>query len=118
MKGAAKRVIKLQGSSYTVRNASGGDGARDVPSYSDDGTLTGVLENRQRATRTETGSDGESVESQLEVRAIVDGSVTIREAGDSGSYPTELVHPDGRTYEVVSERTEDSGVTVLSVVRD
>jgi len=115
MHGPAQRLIRQGGSEYTVRNASGG-GGRDTPSYSDGGTLTGVLEQRGRP-RGETDSSGTEVDADLEIRAVVDGQ-TIREAGSADGYPTRLVHPDGHTYEVLSTLPEDSGVTVLTVVRD
>lgn len=115
MHGPVLRLIKQQGSEYTIRNASGG-GGRDVPNYSDDGTIVGVIERRSRAPGTASTSAGEEIDSTLEIRAVVDGQ-TIREAGEA-DYPTKLVHPDGRTYEVVASFPEDSGVTVLTVVRD
>lgn len=115
MHGPAQRLIRSQGNEYTVENASGGDG-RDVPTYSDVGTIVGVLERRGRP-RTMTGSDGEEVQSDLEVRAVIDG-VTIVEAGAADGYPTRLVHPSGRKYRVIGEYPEDSGVTVLAVMED
>jgi len=116
--GAVSRLIESEGEDYTIRNATGGGGGRDVPDYSDDGTLTGVLELRSRTAQTTTDSSGEEVETNLIVRAVVDSSTTIREAGESGGWPTLLDHPDGQTYRVVAKFSEDSGVTVLSVVRD
>jgi hypothetical protein len=114
MHGPAQRLIKSRGTEYTVRNASGG-GGRSSPDYSEDGTLTGVLERRTRPT-VETLSSGETVESELEIRAV-DVAPTI--VGQGGSdYPSKLVHPDGQTFEVVTSHPEDSGVTVLTVVRD
>ena len=113
MLGPIARHIEQRGSDYTVRNASGG-GGRDAPSYSDDGTIRAVLEQRDRAERT-TDSSGADVESDLELRALADG-VTIREAGDG--YATKFVHPNGRTYQAVATHPEDSGVTVITVVRD
>lgn len=116
MHGPAQRLIKAQGTDYTIRNASGG-GGRDVPNYSDDGTLRGVLEERGQPT-TMRDSSGEEVESALQIRAVYDSSTTtIREAGSSGGYPTRLEHPDGFTYEVLAIHPEDSGVTVLTVHR-
>jgi len=114
MHGPAKRLIQPQGVEYTVRNASGGDG-RDPPSYSDDGTLTGVLEQRSMPT-VESLSSGEDVESDLEIRAV-DVGPPIVGAGEE-DYPTKLVHPSGRAFEVLTTHPEDSGVTVLTVVRD
>jgi hypothetical protein len=115
MDGPVRRLIESTGKQYTVRNATGG-GGREAPSYSDDGTLTGVLEQRSRPT-VETDSAGEDVESDLEIRAIVDDNTTITPAGSAGAYPTLLIHPDGHEYRVVDEFPEDSGVTVLSVIR-
>jgi hypothetical protein len=115
MLGPIVRHIDRAGSDYTVRNASGG-GGRDAPSYSDTGTIRAVLEQRNSPART-TDSSGADVESDLEIRALTEG-VTIREAGDSGGYPTKLVHPNGRTYQVLASHPEDSGVTVMTVVRD
>lgn len=122
MHGPTERMVAKLGKSYTVRNASGG-GGRDTSSYSDDGSLTGVLERRSRTPQAVTLSSGEEVESTLEIRAV-DVGPTIRERGDADGYPTKLVHPSapdaetGPTYEVVASHPEDSGVTVLTVVRD
>lgn len=119
MLGPLTRHIEARGSDYTVRNASrsatGNDG-RNAPSYSDDGTIRGVLEQRDRAERV-TDSSGAEVESDLQVRALAAG-VTLYEAGDSGGYPTKLIHPNGRTYQAVATHPEDSGITVITVVRD
>jgi hypothetical protein len=116
MKGPANRLIRSQGVEYTVRNADGG-GGRDTPDYSDDGTVVGVLEQRGMP-RTATDSSGTDVESDLEIRVIPDDSVLIREAGSADGYPTKLVHPQGQIYRVLATTPEDSGVTVLMVVRD
>lgn len=116
MHGPIVRMIKKQGVEYTVRNADGG-GGRDTPDYSDAGTVVGVLEQRGMP-RTVTDSSGTDVESDLEIRGIPDDSVTIREAGSADGYPTKLVHPQGQTYRVLATLPEDSGVTVLTVVRD
>jgi len=117
MNGAARRAIAATGSDYTIRNATGGSGGRDVPSYSDDGTLTAVLERRGQAAPVTT-SDGTEIETDLELRAVTTSGTTIREAGSSGGYPTRLEHPDGLTYRVMEQHPEDGGVTVLLVVRD
>jgi len=115
MHGPAQRLIHQRGSDYTIRNASGG-GGRDTPSYSDDGTLTAVLERRTRPSIVEI-SGGEEVESELELRAVYDSSTTtIVEAGQS-DYPSKLEHPDGQTYRVLATYPEDSGVTVITVER-
>lgn len=114
MKGAARRLILAQGSTYTVRNATG-EGGRNTPSYEDDGTLTGILEQRPGMPNTTRDSSGREVEASLNIRAIVDGT-TIRTADDTSGYPTRLVHPSGATYEVVDSHLEDSGVTVMMVV--
>jgi len=113
--GAVARLISSEGKEYTVRNASGG-GGRDTPDYSDDGTLVGVMERRSRTAQTAKASSGEEIETNLEIRAV-DITPTIREAGESGGYPSRLAHPSGQTFEVVESHPEDSGVTVLSVVR-
>jgi hypothetical protein len=116
MHGPIVRMIKKQGAEYTVRNADG-SGGRDTADYSDDGTVVGVLEQRGMP-RTATDSSGTDVESDLEIRVIPDDSVPIREAGSADGYPTKLVHPQGQTYRVLATMPEDSGVTVLTVVRD
>jgi hypothetical protein len=117
MPGATRRLIQQAGTDYTVRNATGGGGGRDIPSYQDDGTLRATIE-RRGLPRTVTDSAGEEVEADLELRAVPDDDVTIQAAGTADGYPTLLVHPDGQTYRVVDHHTEDGGVTVLTVVRD
>jgi hypothetical protein len=112
--GPAQRLIKSEGVEYTVRNASGG-GGRDAPSYDADGSLTGVLERRTRPS-IELVSSGEEVASELEIRTV-DPTPQIVGQGES-DYPTKLDHPSGRTYEVIATYPEDSGVLVLTVVRD
>lgn len=116
MHGAARRMILAQGTEYTVRNATRGSGGRDVPNYSDAGTLTGVLEQRGMP-RTVKNSGGTEVETDLEIRSVPDSPNALHEAGEEGHYPTHLVHPDGMTYRVLAIPPEDSGVTVLTVVR-
>lgn len=114
MQGPSQRLIQKFGKEYTIRNATGG-GDRDLPTYSDDGTLTGVLERRGRP-RTVTDSAGTELEADLEIRAIVESSTTIESAAATDSYPTKLVHPNGTTYRVIQDHEEDGGVTVLPVV--
>jgi hypothetical protein len=116
MIGPQARNIRQRGKTYTIRNATDSGGDRTAPSYSDDGTLTGVLERRGMAT-VETLSSGDEVETDLEIRAVVDSSTTIVEAG-SDDYPTKLDHPSGLTYRVLARYPEDSGVDVLSVERE
>lgn len=116
MYGPIKRLIQSDGVEYAIQNASGG-GGRDTPGYSSDGTLVGVLE-RRGMPRTVKGSDGTEMETDLEIRAIPDSTTTIREATASDGYATKLDHPNGQTYRVLTSHPEDSGVTVLSVVRD
>lgn len=117
MHGPATRLIRKQGSEYTIRNASGG-GGRDTPDYSDDGTLTATIERRTQTPDTTTDSGGEDVMSDLELRAVYDSaSTTIREQG-AADYPSKLVHPDGQTYRVVATFPEDGGVTVITVERE
>lgn len=117
MHGPVQRLIQSQGAEYTVRNASGG-GGRDTPTYSDDGSLVAVIERRGLA-RTVTGSDGSDVAADLELRAVVDDTTTIREAGSSSGYPTKLVSSTTSVvYRVVDSYLEDGGVTVLTVVED
>lgn len=118
MLGAERKLIAQQGETYTVRNASGGDGGRDLPSYSDDGTLVGVIRRSRGAPQPVPDSAGEDVTPDFEIRAVPDSSVTITPAGTADSYPTKLVGPGGRGYRVLDEVTEDGGVTVLPVVRD
>lgn len=117
MAGAIRRLITQQGREYTVRNATGGGGGRDTPSYDDDGTLRAVVE-RRGIPKTFTNSAGEDVEADLELRAVPDDGVTIQPAGAADGYPTKLIHPDGRVYRVVDDHPEDGGVTVLTVVRE
>jgi hypothetical protein len=117
MHGPATRLIKRLGSTYTVRNSTSGSGGRDTLSYSDDGTLVGVIEQRGRG-RTMTDSGGEDVEADLEIRAVLDSGVTINPAGVADGYPSILVHPNGREFRVVDHFAEDSGVDVLTVVRN
>lgn len=114
MHGPIARHIRQRGREYTIRNASGG-GGRDTPSYSDDGTVVGVLERRGQP-QTVTLSSGEEVDTRLQLRAVLDGQ-TIREAGQA-DYPSKLVHPDGLTYDVLVTHPEDSGVTVLTIHRE
>jgi len=117
MKGATRQAIAAVGTEFTIRNASGGSGGRDTPSYSDDGTLVATLERRSRTPAIVTTSGGEEVESSLELRAVYNASTTtIVEAGQA-DYPTKLVHPDGQTYRVLATHPEDSGVTVIAVER-
>lgn len=115
MHGPAKRLIQSRGVEYTIRNATGGSGGRDVLSYADDGTLVGVLEQRGRA-RTVTDSNGEDVEADLEIRAVLESGSTVQPAGTADGYPSLLVHPSGPVYRVVDHHPEDSGVDVLTVV--
>lgn len=116
MKGPLERMIRQRGEEYTVRNATGGSG-RESPSYSDDGSVTGVIERRGQP-RVTTDSAGEDVEVDLEIRVADTSGTTITESGASDSYPTRLIHPDGNEYVVLEAHPEDSNVTVLSVVRD
>lgn len=116
MHGPAQRLIRKHGATYTVRNATGGAGGRDTPDYADDGTeIVGVLEQRGMA-RTVTDSNGEDVEADREIRAVIDASVTIQPAGTADGYPTVLVHPNGQAFRVLDRFPEDSGVDVLAVV--
>lgn len=109
-------MIQSRGREYQLRNASGG-GGRDIPSYNDDGTLTGVLESRGMP-QTATNSDGTEVETDLEIRAVPDDGTTLRPAGSADGYPTLLDHPTGPTYRLLKTVPEDGGVTVLTVVED
>lgn len=113
MLGAIIRMIKSQGRDYVVHNATGG-GGRTTPNYTDDGTLTAVLESR-REPRTVTNSDGTEVMIELEMRAVPDEDTTLRPAGDADGFPTLLEHPTGVMYRVLDIYEEDNGVTVLSV---
>lgn len=127
MHAAIGRHIRSRGRSFSIQNATGG-GGRDTPSYSDDGTLAGILE-RRGLPRTVKDSDGVEVEADLEIRTIA-GSATIREAGSTGGYPTKLIsgplfgdsygssYGHGTVYRVLNKHTEDGGVTVLTVVED
>lgn len=127
MHGPAQRMIQSQGDEFLIRNAPE-TGDRETPSYSDDGTLVGVLEQRSRPT-VETLSSGEDVEADLEIRAVPDAGTTIRGAGETGR-PTKLIpgpeygdhYGDSYSHDealvVVATHTEDGGVTVLTVVWD
>jgi len=112
--GAVENLIRKTGVEYDIRNASGG-GGRAAPSYGADGTLPGVLEQRGTPT-TATDSSGNEVETDSEIRAIVDDGIKLREAGSADGYPTLLDHPTDRTYRLLSITTEDGGVSVLTVV--
>jgi len=116
MKGAERRMIKSSGKEYTIRNASGTSGGRDIPNYTDDGTLWGVLGSTSPSATTD--SAGTEIEADLEIRAVYDtSSTTIRGVGESGQ-PSKLVHPNGTVYRVLDHHDEDGGVTVLSVARE
>lgn len=109
-------MIKSQGREYDVYNADGG-GGRSVPDYGDepDGTLVGVLEQRSRSPSAASDSDGTDVETDLEIRSVVD-DLEIRPMGSANGYPTKLEHPNGTVYDVVRAHEEDGGVTVIAVV--
>lgn len=115
MKGPAQRLILKAGTEYNVLNSDGG-GGRDTSSYSKTGTIIGILESRGMP-RTVTDSDGTEVNADREIRAVVH-DVALREAGSANGYPTKLEHPDGTVYRVLDTLTEDTGVTVITVVRD
>ena len=118
MQGPVARLIQSQGREYQLRNASGG-GGRDTPTYSDDGTIVGVLERRgSGGAQTVTDSDGTEVEADLEIRAVPDDGTTLRPAGAADGYPTKLQHPDGTEYRLLDKHPEDGGVTVLIVMED
>ena len=116
MHGAIARLIQSQGKEYQLQNASGG-GGRDTPSYSDGGTIVGVLERRGRP-QTATDSSGTEVETDLEIRAVPDDGTQLRPAGSNDGYPTLLEHPTGAEYRLLDMHEEDGGVTVLTVVED
>jgi hypothetical protein len=116
MIGPQTRNIRQRGKTYTIRNASDSNSDRTVPSYSDDGTLVGVLERRSQPTVV-TLPSGDEIETELQLRAVIDSGTTIVEAG-SDDYPTKLDHPSGLTYRVLVRHPEDSGVDVLSVERE
>ncbi|WP_137288629.1 hypothetical protein [Natronorubrum halophilum] len=115
MHGPIARMILSQGKEYQLRNASGG-GGRNTPSYSDDGTITGVLESRGMP-QTATDSSGTEVETDLEIRAVPE-EATLRPAGSADGYPTLLKHPTGAEYRLLDKYLEDAGVTVLTVMED
>lgn len=115
MKGAIESLIQHEGEDYTVRNATA-SGARDAATYSDDGTIRAVLEQRSRP-RTVTDSAGTEIEADRELRAIVDSGQTLRTA-DADNPPSKLVHPDGPTYRLLDRHYEDSAVDVLLVTLD
>lgn len=117
MRGPARRLILAQGREYTVRNTpeGAGGGGRDTPTYSDDGSVIGVLEQRGMP-RTVTDSSGSDIQTDLEIRVVESGGISFHGSGET-NYPSKLVHPSGQTYTVVASFPEDSGVTVLAVVR-
>lgn len=116
MHGPLQRQIRQRGREYTIRNATDSGGDRTVPDYSDDGTLVGVVEQREQPSVASLPS-GEEVDADLELRAVYDSTATtIRESGVD-DYPTKLKHPDGLTYRVLVKHPEDSDVTVLSLER-
>lgn len=116
MHGPLARMIQSQGREYQIENADGG-GGRSTPSYEPDGTLRGVLESRGQPQQT-TDSDGEVIETDLEIRAVADDETTIRPMGSAGGYPTKLKHPNGTEYDVVDRHEEDAGVLVLAVLEN
>lgn len=117
MHGPARRLIESQGREYGVYNAAGDGRGIESPDYGSapDTTIVGVLEQRG-SPRSVSRSSGEDVESDLEIRAVVDDSVTLRGAG--AGHETLLEHPSGQRYRVLGVLPEDSGVTVLTVVRE
>lgn len=115
MRGPARRLILAQGREYTVQNAPDGGGGRDTPTYADDGSVIGVLEQRGMP-RSIQDSSGATIETSLEIRAVTSGGIEFRGAGET-DYPSKLVHPTDQVYDVVATFPEDSGVTVLAVVR-
>lgn len=116
MLGPIARMIQSQGREYDVYNADGG-GGRSTPSYGDepDATFTGVLESRGRP-QTGTDSDGNEIETDLEIRGVPDAGTTIWPMGSNNGYPTKLEHPNGTEYDVVNKHEEDGGVLVLAVI--
>lgn len=116
MMGPQARNIRQRGREYTIKNASDSNADRTVPSYSGDGTLVGVLERRSQPTVV-TLPSGDEIETELQLRAVIDSTTTIVEAG-SDDYPTKLDHPDGLSYRVLVKHPEDSGVSILSVERE
>lgn len=115
MKGAIRRVIRSQGVEFDVRNASSSSGDRTTPSYADDGTVMGVTKTSTGPT-VETTSAGEEINVDLEIRAIIDGTTTIVDAGTTEN-PTKLIHPDGYEYQVLAVYPEDNNVAVMTVTR-
>lgn len=116
MKGSIDRLIRKTGVTITVRNSGRSGDARETPNYSDDGEMEAILERRSRPQEVQT-SAGETVYSELQLRALPESTITLAEPGDSDYWPTRFSHPNGRTYELVAEYTEANGVSVLNVVR-
>lgn len=117
MKGPLARLVRKLGLEYDVLNADR-VGGRDVPTYESDGAITATLERRGQPLVV-TESDGTDVETDLEVRAILDDDgPEIRDAGSTDGPPTLLEHPNGRQYRVLHRHDEDSGVVVLAVTED
>lgn len=117
MTGAIERLLDDQGQSYTLRNAARSGGGREVPSYSDDGTITGSLRRTGNSARVVEDSDGAEHMIEYELVVVLDGSETIREMGESEGFPTQIVG-DQATYLVAHRYTDDSGATVLSLVEN
>jgi hypothetical protein len=117
MDATTRRLIRDRGTRYTVENADRDTtrGARDTPTYRDDGTIVGVLQRGDPRPDVSIDSDGTALEGELQLRCI--DPAEVREAGSADGYPTRLRHPDGRTYRVEASYREDSGVTVLSLER-
>jgi hypothetical protein len=117
MRGAERRGIKANGRAYQIRNATDANTDLELPGYSDDGELVGVLE-RRNTPDVDTSSKGDEIVTDLQLRAVYDSSqTTIREA-TADDWPTKLVHPNGDVYRVRVTLREDRDVTVLSLERE
>ena len=118
MEGAERRTIKAVGRVYTIRAAAGGSGGRETPNYSVTGEVPAVVEQLDQP-QTVVDTDGTTVESDVELRAVLPSGSTVLDADASGFWPVKLDAPGGDpTYRVIDSSLEDGGVAVLTVVED
>lgn len=116
MKGALIRMIRQRGNEYEVLNAPD-TGDRSTPNYSiESETIRGIMDRRSMPTSA-TLSSGETIEINLEIRALIPDTIPIHGA-ESTEHPTKLRHPDGSEFQVITSYPEDSGVDVLTVVSE
>lgn len=116
--GVIEQLIEEEGKKYKVRNAPSSATSRSAANYTDDGSIVGVINQSRSTPNPMTKSDGTEIEPDLEIRAVVDSSQTLRPAGTDDGEPSKLVHPNGNKYRVLDIHEEDSGVTVLPVIKE